>query len=175
MLVGGQVSLIVLTTVLSTASIVDLKQHKIPNVLSAFAALYGIAAHIYAGLGVLLPLGGMLLGLIIFLPFYIMGGMGAGDVKLMSAVGAILGTKVGLAAGVTLIVGSLIGLFVLLKQSEGRAAFWAYARMFFRLFGLRAGDIEKPQIDHLRTKRFPYAIAIATGTLFTAGYLVYLG
>jgi prepilin peptidase CpaA len=172
MLVGGQVSLTILVIVLITVSIVDLKLHKIPNVLSAFAALYGIFVHLYTGLGVFLPLAGMVLGLIIFLPFYIAGGMGAGDVKLMSAVGAILGIKVVLAAGITLIAGLFMGLFVLLNQPDGRAALKSHALIFFRFFRWGVWNPGKPPREHIVAKRFPYAIAIATGTLFTAGFII---
>jgi prepilin peptidase CpaA len=171
MLVGGQASLSILVIVLIMASIVDVKQHKIPNVICAFTALYGVAAHFYAGLGVLLPIEGMVLGLIIFLPFYIAGGMGAGDVKLMSAIGAILGLKVALAAGLTLVTGSFMSLFVLLRQPDGREALRTYGRMFFRLFRWHVWAYEKPQLESARAKQFPYAIAIAIGTLLAVGFM----
>lgn len=173
MLVGGWVSIVTLVVMLVLSSIVDLKHHKIPNVFSAFTALYGVSVHAYVGAGLLLPLSGMAIGLIIFLPFHIGGGMGAGDVKLMSAIGAVLGMDVVYAAGLSLITGSLFGLFLLFLPSEGREALKAYARMVFRLFRWGVWTYEKPAQDHVRAKQFPYAVAIATGTLLTVGFIIY--
>lgn len=173
MLVGGRVSIAVLILVLIFASIVDFKHHKIPNMLSAFTAFYGVSVHAYVGAGMLLPLSGMAMGLIIFLPFHIGGGMGAGDVKLMSAIGAVLGMDVVYAAGLSLIVGSLMGLSLLILPSEGREALKGYARMVFRLFRWGAWTYEKPAHDHVRAQQFPYAVAIATGTLLTVGFIIY--
>lgn len=75
------------------ASATDLHRRKIPNWLTVTAAIAGLAFHIStAGVaGLWLSLGGFAVGFGILLVLWLIGGGGAGDVKLMGAVGAWLG------------------------------------------------------------------------------------
>ena len=84
-----------LCLILIIASIYDLKYQKIPNLLNFSLALVALIFHtIFSGLdGLLFSGGGLLLGIALFIPPYIFGGMGAGDAKLMGAVGAVVGVK----------------------------------------------------------------------------------
>ena len=86
-------STVVALVVAVIACLWDLWTRRIPNLLTFGAALAaalwflatgGLAAGAWA-------LCGWCVGLLLFLPFYLLGGMGAGDVKLMAAVGAWLG------------------------------------------------------------------------------------
>ena len=84
-----------LAGILIVAAIIDLYLRKIPNLLTyptiIIAFIYNC---IYNGFNGLLFSGtGLLVGLIALGIFYLFGGMGAGDVKLMGAVGAVLGPK----------------------------------------------------------------------------------
>ena len=71
----------------------DLATRRIPNVLTFGAALAGFLAHGYmagwSGAGA--SLAGWAVGVAFFFPFFALGGMGAGDIKLLAAVGAWLG------------------------------------------------------------------------------------
>lgn len=81
-----------LLVILMIAAIIDIRSRQVPNTL----VLTGLAATL-----VLLPifhllpfahaLAGSIAGLLFFLPFYIIGMMGAGDVKLLAIVGSVLG------------------------------------------------------------------------------------
>lgn len=84
---------ITLIIILTIAAATDLQYRKIPNAVTIPAMLYGLICHTYlSGLnGFLLSAGGTVLGLGLLLFFYINSMMGAGDVKLMGAVGSILG------------------------------------------------------------------------------------
>ena len=76
----------------------DLATRRIPNVLTFGAALAGFFVHGYiAGWsGAESSLAGWAVGVLFFFPMFALGGMGAGDVKLLAAVGAWLGPSAGL-------------------------------------------------------------------------------
>jgi prepilin peptidase CpaA len=75
------------------AAVWDLATRRIPNFVTFGAAIAGLAAHTYvagaAGAGA--SAAGWLVGVACFFPFFALGGMGAGDVKLLAAIGAWLG------------------------------------------------------------------------------------
>jgi prepilin peptidase CpaA len=71
----------------------DVTTRRIPNALTFGAEIAAVAVHVYfegwAGIGP--SLAGWLVGAALFFPFFALGGMGAGDVKLLAAVGAWIG------------------------------------------------------------------------------------
>src|SRR5262249_40950955 len=75
------------------AALTDLRWRIVPNSLVMAGWIAGMALQTWAsgGTGALRALIGSAVGLAIFLPFYLLGGMGGGDVKLMAALGACLG------------------------------------------------------------------------------------
>jgi len=84
---------IVAMAVGALACLWDLRTRRIPNALTLSAPALAVVWFLStsgAG-GALSALYGWFVGLAIFLPFYLLGGMGAGDVKLMAALGAWLG------------------------------------------------------------------------------------
>lgn len=128
----------------TTAALIDLRTQRIPNALSAWAALLGLVAQVSlnGAPGLLSALAGAAIGLGMFLPFYLLRAVGAGDVKAMATVGIFLGAQATpLAVAFTLIAGAIVGVIVLLLQSSAAAA--------------------------TRTRRFAYGGAIAVGTFAT--------
>lgn len=75
------------------ACVTDVRAQRIPNLLTFGAALAALIVHgVDAGrAGVGMAIGGWVSGTALFLPFFLLGGMGAGDVKLLAALGAWLG------------------------------------------------------------------------------------
>src|SRR6516165_3893509 len=75
------------------AAIIDLRARRVPNWLTLTVALLAIAlnAFLFETAGIWMSLKGMGLAMSIYFPLYLLRGMGAGDVKLMAAVGAIAG------------------------------------------------------------------------------------
>ena len=103
----------------------DIRYRRIPNWLTLPAIFTGIVYHTYTGgtSGLILSITGMLLGFGIFIGFYLVGGMGAGDVKLMAAIGSLLGPKdVLFAALYTAIAGGVYAILLLITQRSNREA-----------------------------------------------------
>ena len=144
----------------------DLKTRKIPNYLTFGAALAGLAYNLGAsGWG---GLGDGLLGLLLGLGFlilpYIMGGMGAGDVKALAALGAWLGpTGILYLFCYMAIAGGLMSLAVLI----GKGLLWQKIRRGWvclcSLLFCQGLDktVSSPPMQII--KGIPYGVAIALG------------
>ena len=73
----------------------DLKSRRIPNFITGPALLIGMLLHVSLDgwRGLLTTLAACLICGSVFLIFYLAGGMGAGDVKLMAAAGCMAGLQ----------------------------------------------------------------------------------
>lgn len=84
---------LVLVATALAAALYDLRIRRIPNWINCSGVLLGLSLNAYfagwSGAGT--ALGGLLAALCIYIPLYALKGMGAGDVKLMAAIGAIAG------------------------------------------------------------------------------------
>lgn len=167
---------ILLPVILIIASWIDLKQHRIPNFLTFSALIVGISLQLllHGWEGLVFSLGGMAIGLLILIPFYIKGGMGAGDVKLMAAAGAFLGFKGALlAVGLTLFSGSVIGVFLLVVLGGVNAAMHRYYTSLKHMLytsNIKLSYIPPPP-DEAAAVKFPYAAAICVGTIAAMWHL----
>ena len=81
-----------LAILLTLAVVSDIRSHHIPNPLALTGLVLGLAGHGWrgGGPGLLLSLEGVAVAALALLP-YALGGLGAGDVKLLGAVGALMG------------------------------------------------------------------------------------
>ncbi|GJL55736.1 MAG: type 4 prepilin peptidase 1 [Nitrospirales bacterium] len=158
--------IVVLSSALVWAAITDVRWGKIPNVITLPLAGLGLAIHVGANgyQGLLFSLQGFGLGFGLLIIFYALGGMGAGDVKLFGAVGAIIGPNdVFVAFLITACLGGLyaIGLMVFtwgLSSTAERVKVilttWLVARIF----------TTPPPMDH-RQPKLRYGLVIGLGTL----------
>ena len=75
------------------AAMFDFRSRRIPNWLTLTGLVLGIGLNsfLYETSGLLMALKGMGLALLIYFPLWLVRGMGAGDVKLMAMIGAIVG------------------------------------------------------------------------------------
>ncbi|WP_377890041.1 prepilin peptidase [Alkalihalobacillus sp. R86527] len=156
-------SILVVTLLLSFYT--DIRSRKILNIVTFPAMLVGLIYYtITLGFeGLLFSSAGLLVGfLLLFIP-YLLGGMGAGDVKLLAAVGALTGVTFVLHSFVyTALVGGVIGLILLIRRLEFKEISPLYLLSFFYLLkNLTSGNDDKPRIT------FPYGVAITVGTLCT--------
>ena len=83
----------VVVALVALASITDVRTRRIPNVLTFGATIAALLFHVSTGgtSGLTTSVGGWMLGAALFFPVFALRGMGAGDVKLLAAVGAWLG------------------------------------------------------------------------------------
>lgn len=141
----------------------DLLFHRISNRLNGSLLCVGFAIRILGGgwTGIEQSLLGVLVGLACLLPFYMLRAMGAGDVKLLAATGALLGPyDIWIAALCTLLIGAVLAVMYLAAGAVRAVVHappgspWmtrvAYAHV---------------RIQELRRERMPYALAIALGSL----------
>lgn len=143
----------------------DVICRRIPNGLTGTAVLTGLGFSLVIpnGIGPSSSLLGALAGFAVMMPLYLLRAMGAGDVKLMAAVGAFLGPIPALGAALlTFAAGGVLSL---------TAALWSrsLSRVLknLRLIGLVAltGRTSGLSIREVQTTgRLPYALAIAVGT-----------
>ena len=148
----------------------DLRTRRIPQVLTLGGALAGLAFHLAIGgwrAGVVCVLGWAVGLAIFFLPFAL-GGLGAGDVKLLGAIGAWLGPVnvlwVGLYAGVA---GGVLAIFVAVTKGYLFKAIGNVGVMvaYWRLNGVK--PLPEITLEHSRGPRLAYAVPILAGTMVT--------
>lgn len=159
--------IICLFSVLIVAAVSDLRFQKIPNYLTYPAMFIALAYHgVTNGLeGLLFSAGGLALGIAIFILPYLMGGMGAGDAKLMGAVGAMLGPRgVFIAFLFTAIVGGVYALIILLINRQYSKEFITRHATTVKTFVLTRCFIPIPGAEDEKKPRLCYGVAIALGT-----------
>lgn len=156
----------IVLTVLTIAVLFDLRFRRIPNWLTFPAMIAGLAFNTYIGgiSGLLLSLGGLLVGFGVFIAFYMFGGMGAGDVKLMAAIGSLLGPKEVLYVALyTAIAGGIYAIVLMVSRKTNREALSRYGLMAKAL--ISTGNCAYiPQGENEKTTPLCYGVAIAVGT-----------
>jgi len=158
-----------------TGSVHDVRKRKIPNLITGPGIVAGLLLHLaiggWAGLGHS-AMAGLLAGGIFFV-VYVAGGMGAGDVKLMAAVGCIAGLpQLELVLVSTVVSGAVFALGVALYN--GRLRETGLNVLALVAHHGQAGLRPHPELNlaNARTLRLPYALPIATGCLMALGALV---
>lgn len=157
----------------------DIKQRRIPNLLVLIAMLIGIALQLalVAGNGLFSALTGLVVGLAVLLPGYLLGTTGAGDVKLMAAIGTFLGPQdAALAALASIAVGSLVALGYAASSifQPNSVSPWRRWGLMCRTFFTTFQPIYlAPAEGEVMGRKFPFAVSIALGTtLFLAWPLI---
>ena len=152
------------------AAACDLKTRKIPNLLTFGSVAVALGLHAYSGgwPGLGLSVVGWVVGLALFFPFFALGGLGAGDVKLLAAVGAFLGPWATVwVALFTSIAGGAMAVVVALYSGYLRRAFvnrWCLV-MYGRLEGARPAP--EMTLATNQGPRLAYAVPVLAGLVLT--------
>ena len=152
------------------ACCIDVRQHRIPNWLTLGAAAAGVIFHtaVGGGSGFAGAIFGWTTGAALFFLPFALGGLGAGDVKLIAALGAWFVWPDALWLGLfTGIVGGVIAVVVALARGYlGRAiANIHLLLMHWRVSGLRA--LPELTIQHSDAPKLAYGVSIFAGTVVT--------
>jgi len=154
-----------------TAAVFDLRQRRIPDVLTVPAVLAGITIHtarsgwdglVFSLLGIAIGGGALLL-------FFIIGGMGLGDVKLMAGIGALGGFR--FAISVLVLTGVAGGIMAI-----GKLIVW------YRKKSAKEKDVKLSEFpadsrvgDSPLKETMPYGVAIAVGALVSVIMVIVTG
>jgi len=170
---GIELGHVVVLGVVAVAAVIDVRTRRLPNFLTFGAAAVALLYSLWVnGLhGFALSAAGWATGIALFLPMFLLRGMGAGDVKLLGAVGSWLGPAgVLYAALYSVLAGGVLALIVgAMHGYLGKALsnLWGLL-MFWRTAGLQ--PLPGLTIDDAPGPRLAYGVAIAAGT-FAAVWL----
>lgn len=152
------------------AAVFDLRRRRVPNWLTASGAALGIVlnASLFGTPGLWFSLKGLGLAFLIYLPLYVLRTMGGGDVKLMAAVGAIVGPMNWFRIFVlTVFFGAAAAIFLMLAKGRVKRTLSNIGVILKSLGRGQAPYKKSPELDVRddRAARLPHAVAIACATL----------
>lgn len=157
---GTSAALAVLVIV---AAAFDLKTRKIPNWLTAAGVVAGFFANHWTD-----ALVGFAAGFSVYIMLYLLRAMGAGDVKLMAAVGAIAGARAWFAIFIlTAVLGGVAALVLITVRGRFRKTMWNVGYILSEMTGGRAAWKANAELDVRNPKSagLPHGAVIAGATL----------
>src|ERR1700739_3025424 len=162
----------------SVAGAWDWRSRKIPNWLTVPGFVVGVTltATLTGWTGIIFALKGAALALVMLLPLVLLRAFGAGDWKLMGAVGAFLGWRLFLfvLAGSIFASGfmAIIQMYRVGRVMETLSNMWILIRGFLA-FGLKKNP--KISLDNPRLLKLPFGVAVAAATIvcFCAAHWLY--
>ncbi|WP_066156546.1 prepilin peptidase [Hydrogenophaga pseudoflava] len=166
---------------LALAALSDARQRRIPNALVLMTLTAGLLLNAFGpqpflrnpglfspypgALGIGASLLGALVALLLFLPFYALRVLGAGDVKLLAAVGAFAGPAESLNLALCVLLAG--GVLALGRMAAARNARLVMQNTLASLGQMLPGSAGSFDASTQTAWRMPYAVAIAAGV---AGY-----
>jgi prepilin peptidase CpaA len=167
--------LVALLAVLIAAAIYDVRYRRIPNWLTVGGVLVGVAINAVigesGGRGILFSLAGLGVGFGVYMVLHILRAMGAGDVKLMAAVGALLGWKAWFGVFfITAIVGGIMALLLVMVRGRLKHTLWNVGFIVSEMGHGRPAYVGKEELD----VRSPKAVGLPHGGVFGVSTLFFV-
>ena len=169
------VSAALLTAFVIAVSIFDLRDRRIPNFLVFPAVAIGLIVNLYRqswnGLG--FGLKGLAVGFALLVIPYAVGGMKAGDVKFLAAIGAFVGaTDVVRALLATVLFYPALAAVAVIRDGKFKITWLRFRRVLFNFLGVFAPvmriyalRLEGRDDQSIASATTPFGVSIAAGTL----------
>ncbi|GAA0182624.1 prepilin peptidase [Clostridium sediminicola] len=155
---------IILILVLIICFVTDMKYQKIYNKVIFPTLIIALFLQVILNgfNGLKLSLLGFVVGFCILLIPYFLGGIGAGDVKLLALIGAIKGSIFALNTALYMaVIGGIIALIIILSHKESKECFKGMIVWISSAFHGIGFKLELPTTALM--KKYPYGVAIVTG------------
>jgi prepilin peptidase CpaA len=151
----------------AVGAVYDVRSRRVPNFLTLPAIVFGLLLHLTLGgwrqLGSA-ALSGLICGLV-FLVFHLTGGMGAGDVKLITAAGCIAGlSHIAYLLILTSLAGGLMAIGLALYRRRFKETMHNIGALVVHHRNEGLAPHPEFNVGNAQTLRLPYALAIAAGS-----------
>jgi prepilin peptidase CpaA len=172
----------ILLTLVLAAALYDVRYRRIPNWLTATGVVVGLLMNAFLGdwriptpsnsqiwPGLRFSLIGLAMGFGLYFMLYAIRAMGAGDVKLMAAVGAMVGWQDWFGIFIfTAILGGLMALIVVVAKKRAVKTFWNVGFILNEMKSGRPAYLKNEELDVKSSKSMglPHGAVIAVATLF---------
>jgi prepilin peptidase CpaA len=163
----------VLLAMVLAAAVYDVRYRRIPNWLTLAGVLAGVALNGFLDQGrpglFVSSLLGLAMAFGVYFVLYALRAMGAGDVKMMAAVGAIVGWRDWFGVFIiTAMIGGIMALILVAMRGRVKKTLWNVAFILSELKGGRPAYMRREELDVKNPKALglPHGAVIAVGTVF---------
>jgi prepilin peptidase CpaA len=162
----------VLLVMLLTAALLDVLYRRIPNWLTVSGMVLGIAMNTVIGPptgGLWFSLAGLGVAFGIYVALYALRAMGAGDVKLMAAIGALVGWERWFGIFfVTALIGGVMALILVVARGRLKKTLFNVSFILSEMKSGRPAYLAKEELDvkHKKALGLPHGAVIAVSTVF---------
>jgi prepilin peptidase CpaA len=162
----------VLLVMLLTAALFDVLYRRIPNWITVTGVVLGLAMNTIIGppeAGIVFSLVGLAVAFGVYLALYAVRAMGAGDVKLMAAIGALLGWERWFGMFfITALVGGVMALILVVVRGRLKTTLFNVSFILSEMKSGRPAYLGKEELDvkHEKALGLPHGAVIAVAAVF---------
>lgn len=171
MLEANQLLKLLVAALVITAGIYDIRYRRIPNWLALAGLVAGFGANALYGRA-LVAAEGFGIAVLIYFPLWLLHAMGAGDVKLMAAVGAVVGWQAWIIIFIlTGLIGGVVAIVLMVLKKRSRKTLWNMGYIVWEIMHFRAPHMRSEELD----VRSPMSFRLPHGAVVALGCLAFIG